>query len=68
MALLLPMACLAAFAQQTVKGTVKDAYGEPMIGVTVSTDKGVGAVTDVNGNFTLSNVPSTAVLNITYVG
>ena len=33
MASLLTMFCFVAFAQKTVTGTVKDANGEPMIGV-----------------------------------
>ena len=68
MALLLPMVCLAASAQQTVKGTVKDASGEPMIGVTVAAGKGAGAVTDINGHFTLANVSPQTTLSISYVG
>ena len=68
MALLMPMVCLAASAQQTVKGTVKDASGEPMIGVTVAAGKGAGAVTDLNGRFTLTNVSPSTTLNISYVG
>ncbi len=67
-ALLMPMVCLAASAQQTVKGTVKDASGEPMIGVTVAAGKGAGAVTDLNGHFTLTNVSPSTTLNISYVG
>ena len=68
MALLMPMVCLAASAQQTVKGTVKDASGEPMIGVTVAAGKGAGAVTDLNGQFTLTNVSPSTTLNISYIG
>ena len=39
----------------TVKGVVKDATGEPLIGVSVVV-KGTtnGAVTDVNGNFSIA--------------
>ena len=42
----------------TVKGTVKDNIGEPVIGASV-VQKGTsnGIVTDIDGNFTL-NVPS----------
>ena len=68
MALLLPMVFLAASAQQTVRGTVKDASGEPMIGVTVAAGKGSGAVTDLNGQFTLTNVSPQTTLSISYVG
>ena len=65
---LLSLVCMAVSAQQTIKGTVKDATGEPMIGVTVATGQGTGAVTDINGNFTLQNVSSSTTLNISYVG
>lgn len=53
----------------TVTGNVKDATGEPLIGVNVMV-KGttVGSVTDANGNFSLSDVPPTAVVSISYIG
>jgi len=59
-----------AMAQQvTVKGTVKDQKGEPLIGVTVQI-KGTtqGAPTDLDGNFALTNVPANASLVFTYIG
>ena len=58
------------FAQSvTVKGTVRDAKGEPLIGVSVKIQgTGAGTVTDSEGNFTLSNTPSDAVLEVSYVG
>ena len=68
MASLLTMFCFVAFAQKTVTGTVKDANGEPMIGVTVATGTGTGAVTDMDGNFTIQNASPSTVLNISYVG
>lgn len=69
MALLLLMTSLVAFAQKTVTGTVKDATGEPMIGVSVMVDgTAIGGVTDINGNFTIQKVPDNSVLKITYVG
>ena len=46
---------VSAFAQQiTVKGHVKDATGEPIIGATIRV-VGVegGTVSDIDGNFTL---------------
>jgi len=58
----------AMLAQNKVTGTVLDAAGEPLIGVSVleaGTNNGV--VTDVNGKFTLS-VKSGAKLNVSYVG
>ena len=36
MALTLSSVCFLAFAQKTIQGTVKDANGEPMIGVTIT--------------------------------
>ncbi|MFY9598145.1 MAG: carboxypeptidase-like regulatory domain-containing protein, partial [Dysgonamonadaceae bacterium] len=53
----------------TVKGSVKDSKGEPLIGVTILI-KGTttGTVTDADGNFTLNNVPNNATLEISYVG
>ncbi len=57
-----------AFAQSKVSGTVKDANGEPLIGVSIQ-EVGTqnGAVTDVNGNYTLSVKPG-AKLKISYIG
>ena len=68
MALLLAVTCFVAYAQKTVTGTVKDASGEPMIGVTISTGKGTGTVTDVDGKFTLQNVSPSTTLSVSYVG
>ena len=69
MALLLSVVCFLAYAQKTVTGTVKDATGEPMIGVSVLVDGSTnGGVTDLNGNFTLQQVPNNAVLKFSYVG
>ena len=53
----------------TVRGTVTDTSGEPLIGVTVQV-KGtsVGTVTDSEGKFSLNNVPSNSTLEISYVG
>ncbi|HOO94770.1 MAG TPA: TonB-dependent receptor plug domain-containing protein [Proteiniphilum sp.] len=61
---------LFLFAQNvTLRGTVADAAGEPLIGVTVQVQgTTLGTVTDVEGNFTLLNVPPDAILEITYVG
>ena len=70
MFLLLLCVCSAgAFAQSRVTGKVIDANGEPVIGASVMV-KGTtnGAVTDLDGNYTISNVPSGASLNISYVG
>ena len=63
MASLLTMFCFVAFAQKTVTGTVKDANGEPMIGVSVMVDgTSIGGITDLDGNFTIQKVPENSVL------
>lgn len=72
----LSMGCLlfffsiGVFAQQlSVKGNVKDVTGEPLIGASVLV-KGTtnGTITDFDGNFSLDNVPSGNVIEITFVG
>ena len=60
------------FAQQqvTVTGTVtEEATGYPAIGVTVLV-KGttIGTVTDMDGNYTLNNVPTNATIIFSYIG
>ncbi len=54
---------------KTVTGTVLDANGVSIIGANVIL-KGTthGAVTDLNGNFTITDVPSSAILVISYIG
>ncbi len=54
--------------KQTIKGSVKDANGDPIIGASVKV-KGskTGTVTDVDGNFTL-DVPAGSELEISYIG
>lgn len=54
--------------QQSVKGTVTDVNGEPIIGANV-VEKGTtnGVITDLDGNFTLSISPE-ATLLISYIG
>ncbi len=67
---LLGMVSFCLYAQNvTLKGTVADAQGEPLIGVTVQVQGTTnGTITDMNGNFTLSNVPSDAMIEVSYVG
>jgi len=67
MALLMSVFCFTAFAQKSVKGTVKDAAGEPLIGVSITYGQGQGTVTDFDGNFSVS-VPDNTTLKISYVG
>lgn len=63
-----------AVSQQKVKtkqitGVIKDDKGEPIIGASVMV-KGtsVGTITDLDGNFMLTDVPEDAQLNISYIG
>lgn len=55
---------------QSVSGTLTDGLtGEPLIGASVIIDgSGTGTVTDVDGNFTLSNVPDGSTLLLNYIG
>lgn len=67
-ALTLVFAVMAtAISAQTVKGTVKDAEGEPVIGATVM-EKGSnnGTTTDLNGQFSLK--VSKGMVVVSYVG
>ena len=68
LASLMSMTAFCAYAQKTVTGTVKDANGEPMIGVTVMVDGKAGAITDLDGNFSIPNATSSTQLKITYLG
>jgi len=55
-------------AQSTIKGTVNDEAGEPVIGATVQVDgTNTGAITDFSGDFSVQ-AASNATLNISYVG
>lgn len=59
-----------SFAQnQTVKGTVLDDKGEPIIGATIQVagQKTGGTVTDLDGNYELS-VPANSKITVTYIG
>lgn len=61
---------MQAFAQgQTVSGYVTDDLNEPLPGVNVQV-KGTttGVITDINGKYNLSNVPSNATLVFSFVG
>jgi TonB-linked SusC/RagA family outer membrane protein len=64
--------CLPAWGltQTTVGGTVVDARGEPLIGVTIRVVQGTsGTVSDYTGTFTLTiDDPATAKLNVSYLG
>ena len=68
--LLVIMLCafwLMGFAQNAIKGTVKDKTGEPLIGVSVTYGNGQGTVTDIDGNFSV-NAPAGTSIKLSYVG
>ena len=54
---------------KAIKGLVIDANGEPVIGANVLV-KGTtnGVITDIDGNYTLNNVPDDAIISISYIG
>ncbi|MFP5153948.1 SusC/RagA family TonB-linked outer membrane protein [Bacteroides clarus] len=60
---------MASAQQFTVKGTVKDATGEPIIGANVMV-KGTsnGTITDIDGNYSISGANSSSVLVFTFIG
>ncbi|HAP01626.1 MAG TPA: hypothetical protein DCQ93_06850, partial [Bacteroidetes bacterium] len=62
------ISCLNAFAQNKITGTVTDAGGSPLIGVTVF-EKGTnnGVFTDDNGNYSIST-GTDAMLIFSYIG
>ncbi len=56
-------------AGKVISGTVTDKSGEPLIGVTIMAKGSTnGAATDIDGNFTLSNVNPGQVISLSYVG
>ncbi|MEM6633044.1 MAG: SusC/RagA family TonB-linked outer membrane protein [Bacteroidota bacterium] len=61
--------CQIGWAQLTVRGTVKDVNGNPIIGATVL-EKGTtrGAITDENGGFTVDVISNSATLVFSYLG
>ena len=66
----LAFAFTASAQNSTVSGTVKSSVdGLPLIGVNVIVkDTSTGAVSDFDGNFTITNVQPDAILVFTYVG
>lgn len=58
-----------ALAQSRVTGKIVDETGEPVIGASIKVDgSSIGAVTDLDGNFSLPNVPQNSTLTVSYVG
>lgn len=67
--LFLSLIAFVAYAQKTVTGTVTDAAGDPMIGVSVMVEgTSIGGITDFDGRFTIANVPENAIIQVSYVG
>ncbi|SHE58913.1 TonB-linked outer membrane protein, SusC/RagA family [Bacteroides luti] len=67
---LFSMVASFAFAQnKSVSGSVVDAKGEPIIGASVLV-KGTsnGTISDMDGNFSLKNVPNNATLQVSFIG
>lgn len=67
---LMSVVTFAAAAQtKTINGQVTDEQGEPIIGATVQV-KGtsIGTPTDIDGNYSLKNVPNDATLVFSYIG
>ena len=59
---------VGAFAQSDVKGVVKDASGEPIIGATVRVvGQDGGTITDFDGNFAVKAAPG-AKIQVSYIG
>ena len=64
---------IASFAQQTIKGKIVDKESQfPLPGVTVmvtTVDPVIGAVTDIDGNYRLKNVPiGRHSVRVSYIG
>ena len=68
LALLMPSIGLVAYAQKTVSGVVKDAKGEPLIGVTVMVDGKPAGITDIDGNFKVPNAKASSKIKVSYIG
>jgi len=59
----------AAYAQNTVTGTVVDAGGEPIIGAAVlSSDGSVATVTDNDGNFSFKMGSEAVIIEVSFLG
>jgi TonB-linked SusC/RagA family outer membrane protein len=65
-----PADAVQAVSQQpTVSGKVTDSSGKALPGVSVVVEGStIGSITDVNGNYTIANVPKNAILHFSFVG
>lgn len=66
--ILLSLSCLAASGQIQVRGTVKDTFNEPLIGVNI-VEKGTtnGVITDINGNYAITVADGNSELTFSYI-
>lgn len=57
-------------AQQAITGNVKDEYGDPIIGasITIKGNSSVGAITNIDGFFSIQAPSSGSTLVISYIG
>lgn len=68
-AMLCSIGSIYAQVEQTVSGVVKDVAGEPLIGVSVlEVGTSNGAITDLDGKYTLTLTKSKSVLAFSYIG
>ena len=61
---------LALAQNRTITGTVTDDFGEPLIGasVVVEGDSSVGAITDLDGRYSITVPASAEALRFSYIG
>lgn len=66
---LTPVSGNSAQQRKNISGTVKDAIGQPLPGVTVIIEgTTIGAITGVDGSYVLSNVPDNGTLTFSFIG
>lgn len=69
LALFLLMSVFAWAQNITIRGNVKDASGEPIIGASVIVSGTThGTVTDIDGNFTIADVATGAEIEVSFIG
>ena len=68
--ILFVIGCVSVTAQNSLTGKITDINNEPLIGVDIyATEFHKGTVSDINGEFTLKNLPNGKVkISISYVG
>ena len=69
LAIMLVVSMSALAQSKTVTGKIVDANGEPVIGASaIVKGTSIGGVSDIDGNFTIKNVPEDATIQVSYVG